>query len=129
MVTLPSRKAAPSSVRKPLASFLPVSGPDRPLYTEYLLRKYGKQRQTLPGSAQIDDIYCTASHNFSLTTGQNVNWNFSLTLCRGESHATSLEQDCIPDNTRESTCPPQTVPIVRFRRTQSPAGRPAVENP
>lgn len=34
---------------------------DGPPHTEYLLRKYGKTRETLPESARMDDLYCARS--------------------------------------------------------------------
>lgn len=34
------------------------SNVDGPLHTEYLLQKYGKDREALPGSAQVNDLYC-----------------------------------------------------------------------
>lgn len=63
--TLPLLKAAPSSVRETSVDPPPGLDVDGLRHAEYLLRKYGKQREALSESTQIDDTYCTFS--FSLT--------------------------------------------------------------
>jgi len=45
----------------PLVGPLPGSNVNGLWHPEYLLRKYGKQQETLPESIQVDDLYCTVS--------------------------------------------------------------------
>jgi len=45
----------------PLVGPLPGLNVNDLRHPEYLLRKYGKQQETLPEPIQVNDLYCTVS--------------------------------------------------------------------